>query len=602
MRYANHCNAKFIPPSYRIAQSVRPDILNLANIEIDIPPHAAVINSIIHSLTYRTVALHKYPNQEDDQTKALKADILSFLGIRENAVKKDVLLTHGSDTALRNIIDSYMNAASLTSNAAPKSVEFIIPYNSYPHFEAFIKLHFGDRDTLLHRYSDDNLGEKSEHSKLENVLADYPHKDNVNVVAYIPNPTMAGSSYDPELIAALTKKYPSVLFVIDEAYHKFSAKEASTFPSAATLLNEPNVYVVGSFSKTFALADIRLGYVVGHPHMIDVIARLNNSKDVTTYAKRAARAAIDNWHYYKTCIEQIMLTNVPYILQRLPLIASHQGYGPFLFLKFEDEKQLRTVCDRLETEYAILIRNKHPQLQFTARVTVPYKKSSCKAFCDAIETLVETPYDIVLWDLDGTLRKSCQDKELTLPCGLTPAIGKHHLIVTNNMVDYDVRLPDYIKDIWRPPRSNDFVIGGPPLTLEDFHMLCVLYQCSAKTSCIPPVIHIADDHRECVPRLMSQFRSSPFQPSNDFVLPDTRFYAEWLRDHCALPSWNGKSEIVYIGKDSATSVESITSWMKTWKARWNLSDACKVLVVGDSDTDERLSQKLGAVFKRVEKV
>lgn len=74
------------------------------------------------------------------------------------------------------------------------------------------------------------------------------------------NPT--GGAEDPETIAALADLVPGLL-VVDEAYGQFAPTTAISL-----MPDRPHVAVVRTFSKTWAMAALRLGYVVAHPEVI----------------------------------------------------------------------------------------------------------------------------------------------------------------------------------------------------------------------------------------------------------------------------------------------------------------------------------------------
>ena len=103
-----------------------------------------------------------------------------------------------------------------------------------------------------------NLDLASQQIKLE--------KPSIVFVTTPNNPT--GNSLTIEEISILAEASKSVgaLLVIDEAYGEFSKEK-----SAVNLIsNFENLIVVRTMSKAFALAGARVGYLVGHPKVIDV--------------------------------------------------------------------------------------------------------------------------------------------------------------------------------------------------------------------------------------------------------------------------------------------------------------------------------------------
>jgi histidinol-phosphate aminotransferase len=54
----------------------------------------------------------------------------------------------------------------------------------------------------------------------------------------------------------------------------------------------PNLIVTRTFSKAYGLAGLRVGYLVAHPSVVDVIERLRESFNVNNVALAAAEAAL----------------------------------------------------------------------------------------------------------------------------------------------------------------------------------------------------------------------------------------------------------------------------------------------------------------------
>ncbi|WP_339216164.1 aminotransferase class I/II-fold pyridoxal phosphate-dependent enzyme [Solibacillus sp. FSL W8-0372] len=78
---------------------------------------------------------------------------------------------------------------------------------------------------------------------------------------YICNPNNpTGVLMKKNWIEQLVKKYPHCNFVVDEAFMDWTDESESVIP----LVNSyPNLFVVRSMTKMYALAGIRLGYVIG---------------------------------------------------------------------------------------------------------------------------------------------------------------------------------------------------------------------------------------------------------------------------------------------------------------------------------------------------
>ena len=101
------------------------------------------------------------------------------------------------------------------------------------------------------------------------------------------NPT--GTVYPLDAIKAWSAASPHTLFVVDEAYLAFAAGVTSTL-----VLDAPNVLVLRSMTKDYALAGLRLGYAVGPEPLVSAVASMRPPWNVNAYAQAAGVAALDD--------------------------------------------------------------------------------------------------------------------------------------------------------------------------------------------------------------------------------------------------------------------------------------------------------------------
>ncbi len=82
-----------------------------------------------------------------------------------------------------------------------------------------------------------------------------------------------------------------VLIAIDEAYHEYA--DPAAVPDALALFGDrPNVVVLRTFSKAYALAGLRVGYCVGAPEVIAQVRKAQTPFSVSGLAQEAAVAAL----------------------------------------------------------------------------------------------------------------------------------------------------------------------------------------------------------------------------------------------------------------------------------------------------------------------
>ena len=97
-------------------------------------------------------------------------------------------------------------------------------------------------------------------------------------LCYLCNPNNPTGTLIPfEYIESLVTSFPKCLFIVDEAYGPFAANRCRPdlfeLPEAVDLVRRGclNLVVTRTFSKAYALANYRVGYIMSHPHNIATI-------------------------------------------------------------------------------------------------------------------------------------------------------------------------------------------------------------------------------------------------------------------------------------------------------------------------------------------
>jgi histidinol-phosphate aminotransferase len=109
-------------------------------------------------------------------------------------------------------------------------------------------------------------------------------------LAFICNPNNpTGTALPASTIRELADVTPGTLFVIDEAYIQF----VPGLPSCSNL-NLPNILVLRSMTKDYAIAGLRLGFAVGSDDIIEALTKVRPPWNVNAVAQEAGLAAIMN--------------------------------------------------------------------------------------------------------------------------------------------------------------------------------------------------------------------------------------------------------------------------------------------------------------------
>ncbi|MDA3872809.1 MAG: histidinol-phosphate transaminase [Kiritimatiellae bacterium] len=114
-------------------------------------------------------------------------------------------------------------------------------------------------------------------------------------VANPNNPT--GTRVDNDALKSFLDALPShVLPVLDEAYVELLAPEDQ--PDSLSWVKESRpLILLRTFSKTYGLAGLRLGYGVAHPDLIHLLGKFRQPFNVNAMAQAAAMAAIEDDDY-----------------------------------------------------------------------------------------------------------------------------------------------------------------------------------------------------------------------------------------------------------------------------------------------------------------
>ncbi|MFA5904451.1 MAG: histidinol-phosphate transaminase [Desulfobacula sp.] len=104
------------------------------------------------------------------------------------------------------------------------------------------------------------------------------------------NPT--GTYWDKDTMTAFLEAVDQrCIVVIDEAYCEYV--DNPDYPDAMQLMETfPNVVTFRTFSKMYALAALRIGYLCSSPEVVDMVRRTHIVYSVNTPAQQAAAAAI----------------------------------------------------------------------------------------------------------------------------------------------------------------------------------------------------------------------------------------------------------------------------------------------------------------------
>jgi len=168
------------------------------------------------------------------------------------------------------------------------------------------------------------------------------------------NPT--GNAYSLDTIEEICKSFPNIV-VVDEAYVDFSDKG-----TAVSLLSKyPNLVVLRTFSKCWALAGARVGILVASSEICQTMRAMKYPYNVGLPSQRAALHALNEADAVRKELENIKTVRNEYSKKFQTLSCVTEVYpsdANFLLIKTVDA----TALWHYLTEKKIIVRNRTTQL------------------------------------------------------------------------------------------------------------------------------------------------------------------------------------------------------------------------------------------------
>ncbi len=188
-------------------------------------------------------------------------------------------------------------------------------------------------------------------------------------VVYICNPNNPTGNLLPECyIEALLNQFPDTFFLIDEAYYEFAGVSCKDL-----VTRYDNILISRTMSKAFALANFRIGYLMGSTDNVQFVNRIRNPKNVSTIAQEAAIAALSDLPYMRDYVDQVhqgMAFFEEAMRRYVDRLVTFPSHGNFLLLRFVSRDE-RNALIRYLAQHDIFVRetSQSPSVQDCFRIT-----------------------------------------------------------------------------------------------------------------------------------------------------------------------------------------------------------------------------------------
>jgi histidinol-phosphate aminotransferase len=253
-------------------QPTEPGWVKLNTNECPYPPSPRVADAVRRELGAAGASLRLYPNP---RSLPVREAVAALHGLRAD----QVCVGNGSDDILNLLVRCFCDPAAAAAFTWPS-------YSLYP-----VLVGIQDGRSLLIEF------DRSLRLPVERIAASGAR------VFFLTSPNApTGVGFATAEIERLLQSFPGIL-VVDEAYAPFARENALPL-----LARHPNLVVVRTLSKAYALAGIRVGYALGDPAIIDLLDRVRDSYNVNRLSQAAAVAALGDPAYYEGVIARIRAT------------------------------------------------------------------------------------------------------------------------------------------------------------------------------------------------------------------------------------------------------------------------------------------------------
>jgi histidinol-phosphate aminotransferase len=237
--------------------------------ECPYPPSPRVAEAVRREVGGDGSALRLYPNPS---SRPLREALAAFHGLGV----ENVCVGNGSDDILNLLVRIFCLGATAAGMTLPS-------YSLYPVLVGI----------------QDGRAEVIEFDRTMKLPVDRIASSSATAFFLTSPNAPTGVGFKTSEIEGVLQAFRGIL-VVDEAYAPFASEDAVSLLAAY-----PNLVVVRTFSKAYALAGMRVGYALAHPEVIGLLDRVRDSYNVNRVSQAAALAALGDTEYHRGVIDRI---------------------------------------------------------------------------------------------------------------------------------------------------------------------------------------------------------------------------------------------------------------------------------------------------------
>jgi histidinol-phosphate aminotransferase len=299
---------------WEVSDDTRKSILKLDWNEATIPPSPNVKNRL-QKLVENEDIYFLYPSTNNDE-------ILQRLSIYTKLPVDNIQYFASSDSLHEYLVTMYITVGDPILILGP----------TYDNF----RLTSQSQGAIVHYFNYDDQFNLNEGAFIKTIKQLTPS------LVYICNPNNpSGTLLTKVFLIKLISEVPDIIFLIDEAYFEFSGETV-----ADEVVNYPNLFVSRTFSKAFALANFRAGYLISDVNNIQQISKIRNPKNFTTFAQEAVIGVLSDTEYMIAYVEEVNeaknwftgeLNQLAFLKK---IYQSHANFVLVEFISFDDKMKV----------------------------------------------------------------------------------------------------------------------------------------------------------------------------------------------------------------------------------------------------------------------
>jgi histidinol-phosphate aminotransferase len=277
-----------------------------------------------------------------------------------------VLPTNGSDQAIDIVLRCFL----------PPGGEVLLAVPAFPVFPHLIGVQGGRLRAVPY---DPDLTFPYEAFRAEALS----RRPDMVIVITPNNPT--GTAVRGDFITGLAEALPDVPVVVDEAYQEFTGDTV-----VPALSGRPNLMVLRTFSKAFAMAGLRLGYLVADAAVIAQAAKLRNPFDVNEPAVVAGLTQLRHlgeMHDHVTHVMRVAKPRTERFLRQRG-VRYWPGAANFMLVRPDPPLRAADAVGHLQRSGILVRTMSAPQLAGTFRVSIG-TAAEMREFCAAYDRFLD---------------------------------------------------------------------------------------------------------------------------------------------------------------------------------------------------------------------